>query len=320
MRKLLLLLALPLLTTFAPKSMTTYAPVPDHPVLSIEPVALREDEPQNRRLGALTFMEGWALRSDHPYFGGISAIHVSGRHVMALSDGGITSHFNLPRRAGRVPIRLRDLPGTTGQRKKLRDSEAMVVDGGRFWVAFERDNAVSRYARDSWTREAVAHPSGMRGWPLNSGSEAMVRLRDGRFLILSEGKRLPNGATEAWLFDGDPAVEGTKAVRLGYRAPEGFRITDAAQLPDGRLIFLNRHISLLDGIQSKLTMALEPELKAGAVLEGRELAFFHPPVTTDNYEALSVAEENGRTLIWIASDDNFMGFQRTLLMKFALAS
>ena len=57
MRTLLLLLALPLLATFAPKSMTTYAPVPDDPVLWVEPVALREEQPQNRRLGALTFIE-----------------------------------------------------------------------------------------------------------------------------------------------------------------------------------------------------------------------------------------------------------------------
>jgi len=318
MRTLLLLLALPLLATFAPKSMTTYAPVPDDPVLWVEPVALREEQPQNRRLGALTFIEGWALRSDHPYFGGISAIHVDGRHVMALSDGGITSHFDLPRRAGRVPVRLRDLPEMTGRRKKLRDSEAMAVHAGRFWVAFERENAVIRYGRGGWEREATAHPAGMRDWPLNAGSEAMVRLSDGRFLILSEGRRLANGATEALLFEGDPAVEGTKVVRLGYRAPEGFRITDAAQLPDGRLIFLNRRISLLDGIQVKLTIAEAPEPKDGAVLSGRELALFQPPVTTDNYEALSVAKENGRTIIWIASDDNFMGFQRTLLMKFAL--
>ena len=38
----------------------------------------------------------------------------------------------------------------------------------------------------------------------------------------------------------------------------------------------------------------------------------------DELQALSVAEENGRTILWIASDDNFMGFQRTLLLKFAL--
>jgi hypothetical protein len=318
MRSFLLLLALPLLATFAPKSLTNYADIPGDPLLWVERVPLREEAQGNRRLGALTFIEGWSLRSNHPYFGGISAIHVAGRRVFALSDGGITSHFDLPTRPGRIAIRMRDLPEMTGQRKKARDSEAMAVHGDRFWVAFERENAVIRYARGGWRREAAAYPAEMRKWPLNSGSEAMVRLRDGRFLILSEGKRLPDGATEALLFAGDPAEKGTKVVRLGYRAPEGFRITDAAELSDGRLLFLNRRISILDGIQVKLTVAEKPELGERAVLSGRELAHFEPPVTTDNYEALSIGEEDGRTIVWIASDDNFMGFQRTLLMKFAL--
>ena len=147
----------------------------------------------------------------------------------------------------------------------------------------------------------------------------MIRLADGRFLIFSEGRRLADGTTEVLLFDGDPALAGTKAVRLGYRAPEDFRITDAAQLPDGRLLFLNRRISLLAGIQAKLTIAEAPKLKEGAILAGRELAHFQPPVTTDNYEAMSIETENGRPVVWIASDDNFMGFQRTLMLKFALA-
>lgn len=318
MRVLLLLIALPLLTTFAPKGLTNYADIPKTPWLWVERVSLRADAPESRRIGGLTFLEGWALRSNHPYFGGISAMHVTGRDVLMLSDGGITSRFELPVRADRVPIRLTDLPGFTRRRKFERDSEAMAVHAGRAWVAFERSNAVYRFHLERWRTEASSEPEGMRDWPLNSGSEAMVRLGDGRFLIFSEGRRLPNGATEVLLFDGDPAVAGTPVVRLGYRAPEDFRITDAARLPDGRLLFLNRRISLLAGIQAKLTIADAPDLQAGAVLDGRELAHFQPPVTTDNYEALSVATEEGRAIVWIASDDNFMGFQRTLLLKFAL--
>jgi hypothetical protein len=36
-------------------------------------------------------------------------------------------------------------------------------------------------------------------------------------------------------------------------------------------------------------------------------------------EALAVERDGARTIIWIASDDNFNPMQRTLLMKFALA-
>jgi hypothetical protein len=61
-----------------------------------------------------------------------------------------------------------------------------------------------------------------------------------------------------------------------------------------------------------------PGFVAGSVLKGEEIANFAPPVTTDNYEALTVTFEGGRTIVWIASDDNFIDLERTLLMKFAL--
>ncbi len=63
----------------------------------------------------------------------------------------------------------------------------------------------------------------------------MVRLRDGRFLIFSEGFRLPGGGTEALLFSGDPLLRRTEVVRLTYRPPDGFNITpwsDRVQLID----------------------------------------------------------------------------------------
>jgi hypothetical protein len=65
-------------------------------------------------------------------------------------------------------------------------------------------------------------------------------------------------------------------------------------------------------------MAVRPALRTGELLQGEEIASFAPPVTTDNYEALSVTREGRRTIVWIASDDNFIDLERTLLMKFAL--
>lgn len=317
MRKLLLLLAVPLLATFAPRSLARPPRLPDNPLVWVEPIPLREDAPQSRRLGALTLLEGWWLRSNHPHFGGLSAMHVAGRNVLALNDGGVLMHFQMPARAARIPLLIGPLSHAPGPSKKQRDSEAMVVHGGRAWIAFERMDAVFRYILPSWRSDASSRPAAMRPWSRNSGSEAMVRLRDGRFLIFSEGYRVAEGTTEVLLFNGDPAI-GAGAVRLAYRAPQGFRITDAAELPDGRLLFLNRRVSVVDGILAKLTIAERPVLEPGAVLSGREIAHFQPPVATDNYEALSVGQEGGRTILWIASDDNFMAIQRSFLLKFAL--
>jgi hypothetical protein len=61
------------------------------------------------------------------------------------------------------------------------------------------------------------------------------------------------------------------------------------------------------------------EIATMKVVEGRELARLAPPLSVDNMEALAVERDGARTIIWIASDDNFNPMQRTLLMKFALA-
>jgi hypothetical protein len=316
MRPILLLLALPLLATFAPASMLQEPTYPRAPTIWAEPVQLHENG--SKRLGRLTYLGGWWLRSNHPDFGGISAIHVRGSSVLALSDNGMVMRFSVPSKTGALPLWIQRLSDTPGTGKKQRDTEAMAVHDGRAWIAFERANSIFRYQLSNWRSNASARPEAMKRWPLNSGSEAMVRLRDGRFLVFSEGEKLGNGVTEAILFNADPAIEDTPATRLGYLAPSGFRITDAAELPDGRLLFLNRRLSLLDGFQVKLTIADKPRLEAGTVLKGREIATFAPPVTTDNYEGLSIGQEGGRTIIWIASDDNFIDLERTLLFKFEL--
>jgi hypothetical protein len=317
MRVLMLLFAFPLLATFAPLEMAEAPAIPTRPFVTAEPVPLREDAPAERRLGGLTFLGGWWLRSNHPNFGGISAIHVGGGRVLALGDGGVLMGFPVPARRGRAPLWTMPLPDLAGKSKTRRDTEAMAIADGRAWVAFERRNSVHRYELKGWQKDAEQQPAAMKGWSSNSGGEAMVRLRDGRFLVFCEG-RTGEETTEVVLFEGDPAVTGRRASLLRYRPPPGYRITDAAELPDGGLLFLNRRVGLPEGFSAKLTLLARPSFVAGSVLEGGEIADFAPPVTTDNYEALSVTQEQGRTIVWIASDDNFIELERTLLMKFAL--
>lgn len=318
MRILPLIIAFPVLTTFAPFGLAREPVTPAVLRLFAEPVALAPARPGQRRLGRLLFLEGWWLRSNDPRFGGVSAMQVADGGLTGLTDAGRLYQFAVPKRAGNMPLRGRWLNGGTGARKEARDTEAMAAAAPKAWISYERQNMVVRYDSRTWRVEALARPAAMRRWPLNAGAEAMLRLDDGRFLIFCEGRRSEGGVTPAVLFEGDPAEPRTKTQALGYRAPDGYRITDAAPLPDGRLLFLNRRVSLLDGIQVKLTLAERPDLRAGTVIAGREIAHFGQDVTTDNYEALSITREGGRTILWIASDDNFMAFQRTLLLKFAL--
>jgi hypothetical protein len=312
-----LIAAFLLLATFAPLSLQRRDPPPAVSLVHLEPVVLDEDAPDARRLGRLTFLGGWELTSNDERFGGISALHVEGDELLALSDAGWRIRF--PLRNGKSSIRadiamMEAGPGPA-EEKENRDAESLAVAGDVLWIGYEQANAVWRYRRSDFSVLGSAAPAAMERWNSNHGAEAMVRLPDGRFLVFDEGR---GGDSEALLFAGDPASAGTKALRLRYRPPRGFRITDAALLPDGRLALLHRRVGLFEGFTARLTLARLPRLVEGAVIQGEAAAAFDGPVTRDNFEALSVSREGRRTILWLASDDNYNKLQRTLLMKFAL--
>ncbi len=309
-----------LLGSYVPPAPVPVPPPVEWVGLRFRPVALDEERPERDRLGALRFLGGWEIASTNRRFGSLSALHVQGGQVTAVSDAGVVTSFALPGGSSGTARLLTPTQGPGRPNDKVaRDSETFVVAGSRAWMAFENSNAVWRYDRGSWRAEAAARPPAMRRWPVNSGAEAMARLPDGRFIVMAEGSGRGGGSSPLLVFDGDPAVAGTRAVELRYRPPEGYRVTDAAMLPDGRLLVLNRRFTLFGGFRAALTtVRLPARLRPGLVLSGTELARFEPPIASDNYEALSVTQEQGRTILWIASDDNFFPLQRTLLLRFEL--
>jgi hypothetical protein len=313
------LLFLLILATLAPSRLSRPAPFLHDASIRVDPVPLDASAPGRRRIGGLVYLGGWQLSSANRHFGGISAMHVGPGDVIALNDAGSVIRFPLPHGPGMVRARidpLGDGPGSPDI-KQDRDTEALAIFGGRAWVGYERRDAIWRYRTSDWRSDAHAEPEAMRRWPNNAGSEAIVRLRDGRFLVFSEGQLRRDGTSEVLLFEGDPALADTRYISLGYRPPRSHVPTDAALLPDGRLLILNRRVSFWDGISAKVTIAALPE--QGDLLAGTEIATLRAPLTVDNMEAVSITREGGRTILWLASDDNFSPpLQRTLLLKFAL--
>ena len=177
---------------------------------------------------------------------------------------------------------------------------------------------VWRYRRVRPAGAAATRAGPMRRWRSNSGAEAMVRLADGRFLVFAEGRSDDPGFAGCCCSTAIRPRPAPARSALRYRPPVGYRITDAALLPDGRLLLLNRRFTLLDGLSARLRSPLGCASRA-RLIEGREIATLKAPLTVDNMEALSVTREGGRTIVWIASDDNFNPLQRTLLLKFELA-
>ncbi len=296
--------------------------LPGDLTVSAERVELDWRDPARRRLGALTFLGGVRLTSRAHDFGGFSAMAVDGDRFTLLTDGGNVVRFAMDshwRISGARAFALRDGPGT-GWSKLDRDSESLTRDPatGRFWVGFERANEIWRY--DAGLRRAAAHvaPPEMAEWPQNGGAEAMVRLHDGSFIVLAESAEGRTRSTRPGIwFAGDP-VRRARGFRFLYRAPDGFRPTDMAELPDGRLIVLHRKVSLRSAFTAALAIVDRRAVRAGGIVTGREIARFEAPVVHDNFEALATTREGGDTILWIASDDNQYFFQRSLLLKFRL--
>lgn len=317
-RGLFLLAAFVLLSTIVQPGPPLPARGPGIADMRVRPVLLDEDRPERRRVGSLIFLRGWALDSDDPRFGGVSAMHVESDRVTAISDAGTLLEFPLPVRAGMSHVRVMPLPRAAGGDKRSRDTESLLVHGRNAWIGFESVNAIKRFDRSDWRLQSAAQPAPMRRWRGNSGPEAIVRLADGRYLVFCECGDSAKRFSQVLLFAGDPSSADTRVIAMRYRRPSGYRVTDADLLPDGRLIILHRRARLLEGFSAVVSVSELPELHPGAVIVGREVAVLRPPLTVDNLEALSVAREGGRTIVRIASDDNFMPIQRTLLLEFAL--
>ena len=292
-------------------------------------IALDRDHPERREFGALQLVSSWTLVSSNLRFGGISSMRIDdGNRILAISDRGSILEFTVAPGEAHWPLGERPVPAGPGPKVGFgifdRDIESMAYDpaSGRTWLAFEYWNTIWRYNPAlSAPVGKRARPDEMRKWPLNQGPEAMVRLRDGRFLLFSENVRPEkNGADAArgLIFARDPLIKGTTALRFQYQPPAGYRPTDAAQLPDGRVLVLNRHFSLLDGVAAAITIFDLREIRRRRTLVPRLVARFTPPLNIDNMEALAVTQEGDRTFVWIASDDNFSLLQQTLLMKFTL--
>lgn len=318
-------LSVPLILLFAPG----YSGVPKLPLLGpdaeirADPVTLDIDDPARSRVGELVWLGGVKLDSPDPAFGGFSAMQIDGDRFTLVSDGGNIVRFRMGSDWRIRDAHFSNLPAgpATGWRKADRDSESFALDPetGQAWLGIERSNAIWRYDPDFTRADGHAEPPAMAKWSENGGPEAMVRLRNGVFVLLSEADG-PKGKPERFglVFAKDPTIDSRPAFAFTYVPPKGFQPTDMAELPDGRLLVLNRRGVPFEGFTAKLTLVAREAIRPGARVAGREIAAFAGPVAHDNFEALAVSEEGGKPIVWIASDDNGNWFQRSLLLKFRL--
>ena len=169
----------------------------------------------------------------------------------------------------------------------------------------------------------------MRRWDENGGPESLARLADGRFVAISELSAVPRRrwrgsdvarqrTRDALIFQGDPAVRGTRVRRFGY-VPEGrYDPADAAALPNGDLLVLDRDFAPPFRWSNRVSIVPGSRVRAGAVARGRLIAVLAAPLVHDNFEGVAVRQEGADTILWLVSDDNQSIWQRSLLLKFRL--
>jgi hypothetical protein len=290
------------------------------PVVHARPVALYPEDPARTRNGALRYLGGVSLTSSEPAFGGFSSMHVDGDRFTLLSDGGSLLRFRMGADWKVRDTQVTELAGPgTGWEKRDRDTESQaMLPNGDMVVGYERYNQIWRF--DSALRPVRhAAPPAMRRWWENSGAEAMAAMPDGSTIVMSESyQKRPIRGFQALRFAGDPTAPGARPRTFRYFPSPNHAVTDAAALPDGRLLVLTRTLSLRNYFSAQLQIADVRNLPPGKGVSGRTIAWFEPPALHDNFEGMSLTRENGRLVLWIVSDDNLSFTQRTLLLKFAL--
>lgn len=295
--------------------------------LTVESVPLNPENEAQVRAGALLYRGGIAVRSADPRFGGFSGLAVSrdGARLTAVSDRGAWFRARIRydgagRLAGLAGGRIGALAGPGG--KPLRgpdaDAEALTfLPDGSALVAFERRHRVLRYPAGphplSGRPVRAPAPAGLAAAPFNGGAETLAHIGDGDLLLLTEGLTRGSGAYAGWI-----ARKG-RWRPVVYARTRGFRPTDATVLPDGGIAVLERHYTPATGVSARIALLSRSALAAGGAVPGRELLHLNPSMTVDNFEGIAARRgPNGRTVLYILSDDNFNPRQRTLLMMFEM--
>jgi hypothetical protein len=320
----------------APSVRAQIPAVPDAPVA----VEIRAQElagfdvrdPSRRQFGLLEFRGGLVLTSPFKEFGGISALRVQadGARFIAVSDRGwwlrgrLTYDGHKP--TGVAEAEMAPVLGADGKPLAARgwfDTESIAQDGGTLYVGIERVNQIVRfdYGKDGLLARGtpIPVPPGVKTLPFNKGLEALVFVPRplplaGALIAISE-RGLDKAKNSLAFLIGGPSP-GT----FTFKRTADYDISDAALLPGGDLVLLERKFGWTSGLSIRLRRIAIADIKPNAVVDGATLFEADLGYEVDNMEGLSVHRNgNGETVLTLISDDNFSVIQRTLLLQFTLA-
>ena len=284
-----------------------------------------------RRFGQLEFRSGLVLTSSFKAFGGLSAFRIDpkGEGFIAMNDKGdwFTGRLVYSGKAlsGLADVQSAPMLGSDGQpitSKKMFDSEALAIDGMTLYVGIERANRILKFdfrqGGISSRGEEIAVPPALRKLPFNKGPEGLVFVPkgmplEGALIVVSERGLDASGNLVGFL------IGGARPGQFAIRRTNDFDISDAALLPSGELLILERKFSMLSGVGIRIRKIPLRTIAPGAVVDGPSIFDADLGHEIDNMEGLDVHRNaDGETVLTMISDDNFSLLQRTLLLQFTL--
>jgi hypothetical protein len=287
--------------------------------------------PGQRQFGLLEYRGGLVLKSDFSEFGGLSALRVQpdGAKFIALSDHGwwLRGRFTYEgtRPTGIADAEMAPILGGDGKplyARRWYDTESIAQDGGTLYVGIERVNRIVKldYGHDGLLARAqpIDIPVGVRTLPNNKGLEALVFVPrhlplGGTLVAISERGLDRSGNLTGFL------IGGPRPGTFALRRSADYDVSDAALLPGGDILVLERKFSWTTGLFIRIRRIALAQLKPGALVDGPVLFEADLGYEIDNMEGLSVHRAmSGELVLSLISDDNFSALQRTLLLQFTL--
>ncbi|MEN0001069.1 MAG: esterase-like activity of phytase family protein [Pseudomonadota bacterium] len=286
-----------------------------------------------QQFGPLTFVGGLEMTSREPHFGAISATTMRDNTIWLITDTGYWINGILQRdRDGRAQDinnatfgEIKAAGGARFSNKWEVDAEGVALTAnGTVLISFERDHRIAEYAWANGDLTFVRQetpPVPLYELRQNRGFEALA--------IAPSGFAYPDavvGVSEKSL-DRDANIMGfinppgpSNAFEFSVRRTDNFDVTDAAFLPGGDLILLERRFNLAQGIAMRLRRIASDALAPGATVDGPTLLQADMAYQIDNMEGLSIAPiSEGRVRLTLVSDDNKSLLQRNLLLEFEMA-
>jgi hypothetical protein len=326
------LLAASILGSLALADALRYPAAPTRIKVDATPITSFDNrDPSLTRFGALEFRGGLVLTSNHPAFGGISAIHVEpdGSHFVAITDHGSWLRGRILYRDGRpagiADAEIAPILGSDGKPLAARgwyDVEALTERDGMFYIGIERVEQIVRfdYRHDGLLArgQPIAVPPDFKTFAYNKSLECLAAPPQGSphagDLIAVTERSLDNaGNLRSFVLAGD------SVTRFSVKRTNDFDVSDCTVLAPGDLLLLERRYSPALGVAMRIRRIPLADIKADVVADGRPVIEADLGYQIDNMEGIAVHRgAAGEVIVTLVSDDNFSVIQRNLLLQFAL--